>query len=296
MSLALELKDKGAEAGLTLFMGQAHAMLIGRGGKDGEDPRSQQGFTRKFEMCLGLAEKAVGLARKLENEKHLASTLCALAQVHMLDRQLEPAMQAAKEALSISKDIGNETGEAYALIITAEVHARGGKLEQAQKVANDGLKLFKKEEDTKGIQYAMDLLEKVEAAIPKKEAQPQQQQQQQQQGYTGPSFMSQKGEFQAATPQEEEQVAKPRGGGGPRADGDSIKGKVSGVTMEILGLDEDLPEDSPLMSSGLTSNSAVLLRNKLAEELPGISLPFTLVFDYPTIGTIADYIAEQAGG
>ena len=73
-------------------------------------------------------------------------------------------------------------------------------------------------------------------------------------------------------------------------------GKVANVTCDILGLDEGLPEDSPLMSSGLTSNSAVLLRNKLAEELPGISLPFTLVFDYPTIGSIADYIADQAGG
>merc|ERR1719329_1469726 len=112
------------------------------------------------------------------------------------------------------------------------------------------------------------------------------------------SFMSQKGTFQDAAPvqEEETQVAKPAARQGPRADGDSIKGKVSGVTTEILGLDEDLPDDSPLMSSGLTSNSAVLLRNKLAEELPGISLPFTLVFDYPTIGTIADYIAEQAGG
>jgi len=296
LALALDLKDRVAEAAVTAHMAQTQAMLIGRSAPDQEngDPRNMKDFTRKFEACLALAEKAVGQARKLGDPKHIASTLCTLAQVHMLDRQLESTLEACKEAQSLSKDIGNKSGEAYAMTITAEAHARGGKLEQGRKVADAGLKLFNEVEDQSGIKYAMDLLEKIQEAMPKQEerapaaarASP------------AASFMSQKGTFQDAAPvqEEETQVAKPGVRTGPKADGDSIKGKVSSVTAEILGLDDDLPEDSPLMSSGLTSNSAVLLRNKLAEELPGISLPFTLVFDYPTIGTIADYIAEQAGG
>jgi len=295
LALSLELKDKAAEAAVTSHMAQTQAMLIGRSSTDQEnqDPRNMKDFTRKFEACLALAEKAVGQARKLGDRKHIASTLCTLAQVHMLDRQLESTMQAAREAQSLAKDIGNTAGEAYAMTITAEAHARGGKLEQGRKLADGGLKLFNEAQDESGKKYAMDLLEKIEAAIPKEEEKAP--------AARAPpvaSFMSQKGTFQDAAPvqEEETQVAKPAARQGPKADGDSIKGKVSSITSDILGLDEDLAEDSPLMSSGLTSNSAVLLRNKLAEELPGLSLPFTLIFDYPTIGTIADFIAEQAGG
>jgi len=295
ISLAMELKDKVAEATLTLHMVQSQAMLIGGSakGEENQDPRTMKDFTRKFDACLALAEKAVGQARKLGNQKHIASTLCTLAQVHMLDRQLELMMQAAKEAQSIAKEIGDVAGEAHAIVITSEARARSGKLEEAKKLANSAMKLFQSVEDEGGEISARDLLQKIEEAMPTA-------QQKVAPVKVSPvtSFMLQKGDFQAAAPAQEEetQVAKPASRQGPRAESDSIKGKVSGVTMEILGLEEDLADDSPLMSSGLTSNSAVLLRNKLAEELPGISLPFTLVFDYPTIGSIADYIADQAGG
>jgi myxalamid-type polyketide synthase MxaC len=53
-----------------------------------------------------------------------------------------------------------------------------------------------------------------------------------------------------------------------------------------------LEEDRPLHELGLDSLMAVELRNAVA-ELTGESLPVTLLFDYPSIGEMADYLLVE---
>mmetsp|Transcript_98177 Transcript_98177/g.249105 ORF Transcript_98177/g.249105 Transcript_98177/m.249105 type:complete len:571 (-) Transcript_98177:38-1750(-) len=74
-----------------------------------------------------------------------------------------------------------------------------------------------------------------------------------------------------------------------------IMAKVTQSVYTIVGGGEVVEADLPLMEAGITSNSAVLLRDELIREIPGISLPPTLIFDYPSIGEIAGYIAHQLG-
>merc|ERR1712028_173906 len=69
-----------------------------------------------------------------------------------------------------------------------------------------------------------------------------------------------------------------------------VREKVLEVALSIIGDDADCEFDMPLMQAGLTSNTAVLLRDDLASAIPGIHLPPTLIFDYPSVGAIADYI------
>merc|ERR1719171_1060049 len=56
--------------------------------------------------------------------------------------------------------------------------------------------------------------------------------------------------------------------------------------------DGSVADDAPLMQAGIDSLGAVELRNRLVAQL-GVKLPNTLTFDYPTIASVAGFIAEQ---
>lgn len=62
------------------------------------------------------------------------------------------------------------------------------------------------------------------------------------------------------------------------------------AAKDIVG--SDLTADQPLMAAGLDSLGAVELRNSLQGQL-GLELPSTLVFDYPTVDSMAQYIASK---
>merc|ERR1712183_762713 len=74
-----------------------------------------------------------------------------------------------------------------------------------------------------------------------------------------------------------------------------IKSKVQTIAANIMGFDDvaELEMDSPFMESGLTSSSSVLLRDEIMAEMQGVTLPITLVFDYPSPNAVAEYIADK---
>merc|ERR1711912_95426 len=73
-----------------------------------------------------------------------------------------------------------------------------------------------------------------------------------------------------------------------------VRTKVMEIACRITGAEDgEIEVDTPLMEAGLTSNSAILLRGELTQELPGINLPVTLVFDYPSIGAMTDLVTSS---
>merc|ERR1712150_29724 len=75
----------------------------------------------------------------------------------------------------------------------------------------------------------------------------------------------------------------------------AVANRLSEIVRSIVDIedDEEVDLDTPLMQIGVTSKTAVELRNALTEEMPGINMPFTLVFDYPTVNAMAELVMEQ---
>lgn len=73
-----------------------------------------------------------------------------------------------------------------------------------------------------------------------------------------------------------------------------VQAHVRRMTLQVLGLDMEFPIDArrPLNELGLDSLMAVELRNALAATLK-ISLPATLLFDYPTIQALVEFLVHR---
>ncbi|CAE7527587.1 HERC2 [Symbiodinium natans] len=71
---------------------------------------------------------------------------------------------------------------------------------------------------------------------------------------------------------------------------EAVKAKVRDIVAIVTDTDvEDIHAETPLMEAGLTSNTAIYLRDMMSKEL-GTNLPMTLVFDYPTITDMTDLV------
>ena len=60
--------------------------------------------------------------------------------------------------------------------------------------------------------------------------------------------------------------------------------------LQVLG--SAIGDDEPLMSAGLDSLGSVEFANVLAQKL-GMQMPGTLVFDYPSVRAVTDFLAGQ---
>ena len=73
----------------------------------------------------------------------------------------------------------------------------------------------------------------------------------------------------------------------------ALETKVQEAVAQILGA--PVPVSEPLMAAGLDSLGSVELRNLLEGSL-GTQLPGTLVFDYPTVGSLTEFLGQTLGG
>merc|ERR1711862_636581 len=73
---------------------------------------------------------------------------------------------------------------------------------------------------------------------------------------------------------------------------EEIMDTVKGAAIDLIGTDE-LDGDMPLMEAGLDSLAAVEYGSILQKAFAGITLPATLMFDFPTTNMIAELVTND---
>ena len=76
----------------------------------------------------------------------------------------------------------------------------------------------------------------------------------------------------------------------PHVTRETVHRQVQAALQAVIG--DSLGDMQPLMAGGLDSLGAVELRNSLQSQL-GLELPSTLVFDYPTVAALVDFLCPQ---
>jgi len=204
-------------------------------------------------------DQAKALSDKVKDMKLIVSNLFAAAQVHIVMKRPDDAMTPITEAAEMctkgaakDKDLFFQEGQVIALVLTAYCDLLEGNDKKAAETADKALGIAKQIQDARGEWLANNVLEIVE----KKGA----------------------GDGEEA----EDALA---------VDPEMLKMKINDVANSLMGI-ESLAGDTPLMDAGLDSLSMVEFRNELVKEFPGVDLPGALLFDYPTVNSLTEFIQE----
>lgn len=312
------LENQNQEANVLNVIAQGQVNMQHK--KESGGAAGKLGGKEGWDKALKASTEALNCSREVPDEEHgklyTATALCTLAEVHLAKVSADEAMDAANEAVALFMESDDELSAAHAWVLCAQADMLKEDWNQARDDVAEGLEIFKNAGDARGEQFAQTVSDLIEKSAPAQQSASMDPQmmammmaQMQGGGGGGAAWKAppsaQKAPAAAA-------AAPPDAGGGHVAK-TGVAGKLdlsSGVNAEtviktirdvatgIIGDDdgEEIEADTPLMQAGLTSNTAVLLRDEMNSVLPGINLPPTLIFDYPSIAAMADFIVEKAGG
>jgi len=261
LQLLRDVGDARGEFGTRVLILQAHELKLVASQLD----TSSQAFRQGVLDALNAAKELMTLAEGIGEKPLVASAFCLLSRIYHVAVKGADALRSATSALAIYRQIADKPGEAYALVLCANAHIVNGKDDEAKQAAGAALLLHRQLGDAQGEQLAEDAIDAAEYS-PETEV----------------SFV--------AVPSAA--MAIQAAAAGAPLEKSDYKRKVRSTVVEIVGID-DLENDTPLMQAGLTSQSAVLLRNALAKEIGGASLPFTMMFDFPSVSALAEYFVDR---
>jgi len=224
------------------------------------------------------AREAWALAKKADNRELQANALLKVAQIQMIGGRYKEAMEARDEALQLFQQLGLKREESITTTLGAEVQFGLKEIDEATALAETGLELARAVKDGVAENYAIEVLNVIYTSLAK----------------PAPVVQEQVATAVAALPMSGAGAIAPAANEPKGLDPDMVREKIANVAGEVVGVDDGLYNDSPLMESGMDSLSAVQFRNILTRTLEGISMPASLMFDYPSINQITEYVVEES--
>lgn len=306
-TLFRELSDDMQETAALYLVAQNYFLLsVEEGAKVGENSRLSKGAKDALDKATKAVDSAVKMARDLlsdNGQELLAYSLAVQAQCLMMLNKPDDALRSADEAVILFREIGSDNNEASALLLSADALRLTRSYDESGAAAREALALFQKTFDAKGEELAnriLGFLEQIQEQLNQQWMAQQAAQNPMQWQQMNMQFQPQEQDG-GGMPEQAASLARQERERGPALDMSAglditvVRNKVTEIASRITGAEDgEIEADTPLMEAGLTSNSAILLRDELSQELPSITLPVTLVFDYPSISAMSDLIVESS--
>jgi len=228
-----------------------------------------------WDAALQAATEALTVSRKMAIEPSIVAALFSMGQIYVITRRADDAAKIIDEALPMAQRLEDHRAEANLEVLTSQMHIMAGREDKAVEPARRAIEIFKEKlNDSEGEDIGLELIRYVEG------------------GGGQPSGGKQQGDggeaaSQAGAIQEYQ---------GPTME--DLVATISDVALSLMGV-ESLAGDTPLMDAGLDSLASVEFQNNLQKEFAGVQMPSTLVFDFPSVNTMADFVngglRESAG-
>lgn len=225
------------------------------------------------------AKNALGLAKRNDNRELMGTSLVQITRCHLVNAKFDKAIKSAVEAQELLHEVNDRKQEAMAMAYHAEALLALKKKEEAASIAERAHWLAKSSGNLVAEAYAA----QVHNAVFAEERQIAQAQAPLLQVQDDSSVAAEAGQSVAVPEKKPALILQ------------DVIDIIHKHALEATGGgDEEVFNDSSLMDAGMDSLSSVAFRNTLQRALPGINLPASLMFDYPTINQISDYVVEES--
>lgn len=233
--------------------------------------------------ALSSSGEAVSLCRE-DEEQHrdlLARSLFMLIQAELMDSRPEEALEDAQEALELFSLSGDVSSQAATLDAMARALAMLGNAQDAEKAAKEALALYVSIGEEQGEAQLVALLEQLRSgrtSRPEDAARP------------DDPVLALHDEKPSTLAKKSVTLGTLDTSGGITLE--LVRNRLKAVMEELTGND-DIDGDTPLMAAGLTSATVVMFGSAIAQDFPGVPLPSTVVFDYPSLIDVSQLIFEK---
>jgi len=268
LALGESLGDSLLHVQLLITVAKTQAMLSTE-----LDDSEEELFEENLWGAMGSARKALALARRAGENFWISLSLFTLGEISLVEGDYEEALALATEAAMVSKNCGDPVQEAQSIGLCAHAHYKIGNLQEASDMARKGLAMSQEVQDLEGEDAVRAILEEIEQ-VPRRDD-------------FGSTPLVPKSTVKVVDAAEPGPVVKET----PK-DRELLTKTVLSVARDAVGDDSKIDLDSPLMEAGMDSLSMVSFRNDLLTELDGVNLPATVVFEYPTLHSLVDFLME----
>eukprot|EP00441_Pelagodinium_beii_P031950 CAMPEP_0197628390 /NCGR_PEP_ID=MMETSP1338-20131121/6721_1 /TAXON_ID=43686 ORGANISM="Pelagodinium beii, Strain RCC1491" /NCGR_SAMPLE_ID=MMETSP1338 /ASSEMBLY_ACC=CAM_ASM_000754 /LENGTH=776 /DNA_ID=CAMNT_0043199357 /DNA_START=46 /DNA_END=2376 /DNA_ORIENTATION=+ len=237
-------------------------------------------FLSAYGPAIYAAREAATLAQEIQDKTILASAMLTMSQLQVLqESSLQDAVESATEAAELYAEVGDANGCGASLMAQGMAERGLGDTDEAVLTLQRAREIYRRVQNQRGVKLCDERVTKWNNKAKLANLAPVQAKQE----------VSEKSE-QPAKKREPKEKKDTSGLAGTEL----IMAQIAQI-VEDLGVD-DIEMDEGLMSAGINSRTAMMLRQELSNTFGSIKFPATLAFDSPNIRSMTEFVKSQLPG